>query len=373
MNSSAPLAFALLASLAATALLALLLRTRAAWHADRELLRETFDGASIGMAVADPAGRYIRVNQAMCDFTGYTEAELLRLCYQDITHPDDLDENLRGRARVLGQDERRFQQEKRYLRKDGQVVWALMVVSPVLDKDGRVTSTLGQMLNIDYQKRVEHDLRTLSAHQKKLIEDERTHIAREIHDDLGQRLTALKLDISLLRLGFGHNPELLRLAESMGGLLDDTMETVRRISSNLRPAALDLGLAAALEWLAEDLELRSGICCRLDIGNEDIELDEDRATVVFRVVQESLTNVVRHAEASEVKIALRSADAHLSLHIQDNGRGFNPKTPSPSRGFGLLSMEERVRALGGNLRLDSAPGAGVALSILIPLLDAAPT
>ncbi len=368
---SLPAFLSFLPLLAAVALLIALLRTRRAWHTDRDLLRGAFDGASIGMAVADPAGRYIRVNQAMCDFTGYTEAELLSLSYQDITHPDDLDENLRGRARVLDQDEHRFQQEKRYIRKDGQVVWALMVVSPVLDKDGRVTSTLGQMISIDYQKKVEHDLRTLSGHQKTLVEDERTRIAREIHDDLGQRLTALKLDISLLRLGFGHNPELLRLAESMGGLLDDTMETVRRISSNLRPAALDLGLVAALEWLAEDLETRSGICCRLDIGEDDIELDEDRATVVFRVVQESLTNVVRHAEASEVRITLRSAETHLNLQIQDDGRGFNPKAPSPSRGFGLLSMEERVRALGGHLRLDTSPGAGVGLSISIPLLDAA--
>lgn len=368
---SLPASLTLLPTLVAALLLVMLLRTRSAWHTDRDLLRGAFDGASIGMAVADLAGRYIRVNQAMCDFTGYTEAELLSLSYQDITHPDDLDENLRGRARVLDQGEHRYQQEKRYIRKDGQVVWALMVVSPVLDKEGRVTSTLGQMISIDYQKKVEHDLRILSGHQKTLVEDERARIAREIHDDLGQRLTALKLDISLLRLGFGHNPELLRLAASMGGLLDDTMETVRRISSNLRPAALDLGLVAALEWLAEDLQTRSGVCCRLDIAEEDIALDEERATVVFRVVQESLTNVVRHAEASKVRITLRRTGTHLNLQVQDNGRGFNPKAPSPSRGFGLLSMEERVRALGGHLRLDTSPGAGVGLSIFIPLQEAA--
>ncbi|KAB2968700.1 PAS domain S-box protein [Zoogloea sp.] len=371
---SITLAFGLgaLTSAALLAALIILLRTRKAWRKDRDLLRCVFDESAVGMAVASPSGHYIRVNRAMCEFVGYPEAELLGMSYLDITHPDDLDENLQGRGRILQGELQRFQQEKRYIRKDGQVIWALMVVSPVLDADGRVTSTVGQMLNIDYQKKVEHDLRTLSGHQKTIVEDERTRIAREIHDDLGQRLTALKLDISLLRLGFGHNPELLRLAESMGRLLDDTMETVRRISSNLRPAALDLGLVAALEWLAEDLELRSGICCRLDTGDEDIALDENRATVVFRVVQESLTNVVRHAEASEVRIALRSAETHLSLQIQDNGRGFNPKAPSPCRGFGLLSMEERVRALGGHLRLESAPGAGVSLSIFIPLPDAVP-
>ncbi len=361
---------------AALAAIAKLRRTQEEMRISKEFFQSTFESAAVGMAVADQGGHYIKVNRAMCNFVGYSEAELLGMSYHDVTHPDDLKENVQARARLLSGELPTFHQEKRYVRKDGQIVWALMVVSQVLDRNGRVAYSVGQMLNIEPQKKVERDLlesrrqlRELSSHQTTLLEEERKHIAREIHDELGQRLTALKMEISLLRLCFGNNPELFRIAEEMRSLADSTIDVVRQVASNLRPAALDLGLVPAIEWLAEDLQLRSEISCQLEIGNEEFIMDETQATVAFRVVQESLTNIARHSGASEVHIALWDGDAQLHLRIHDNGCGFNPVTASKQESFGLLGMRERVLAMGGTLQLDSTPGQGTTVSIQMPLQE----
>lgn len=209
-------------------------------------------------------------------------------------------------------------------------------------------------------------LRQLSIHQKTLLEEERKHIAREIHDELGQRLTALKMDISLLRLRFGQDPLLLEKLEEMRGLAEGTISVVRHIASDLRPSALDLGLVPAIEWLAQDLESHSDICCRLDLGDEEISMNDSQATVVFRVVQESLTNVARHAKASEVVITLRKVNGQLRLKIQDDGCGFEPSAVVQSRGFGLAGMGERTLGLGGKLQIDSSPARGTTVSIEFP-------
>lgn len=349
-------------------------RAKEEMRLSKEFFQSTFDAAAVGMAVADFDGRYIKVNQAMCEFVGYSEAELLGMSYHDITHPDDLADNVSARAQMLDGKLPKFQMEKRYVRKDGRVVWALMVVSEILDKNGRMIASVGQMLDIDTQKRAEQallesrrQLRELSHHQKTLLEQERKHIAREIHDELGQRLTALKMDISLLRIGFGHNPELFRMAERMRELAEGTIDVVRQIASNLRPAALDLGLVSAIEWLLDDLQRRSEIRCRLYACDEELAMDEARATVVFRLVQESLTNIARHAHARQVEVSLARDGDRLHLRVADDGCGFDPQPADKLRGFGLLGMRERVLALDGNLVFDSSPGRGTTVSIELPL------
>lgn len=350
-------------------------RAKEEMRLSKEFFQSTFDSAAVGMAVADVDGRYIKVNQAMCEFVGYSEAELLGMSYHDITHPDDLADNVRSRARMLAGELPKFQLEKRYLRKDGRAVWALMVVSEIRDKNGRMIASIGQMLDIDLQKQAEQallesrrQLRELSHHQKALLEQERKHIAREIHDELGQRLTALKMDISLLRIAFGHNPELFRMAERMRELAEGTIDVVRQIASNLRPAALDLGLVPAIEWLLEDLQRRSEIRCRLYVGDDELTMDEARATVVFRLVQESLTNIARHAGARHVDVSLTRENDRLRLHVADDGCGFDPQAADKLHSFGLLGMRERVLALDGILLFDSSPGRGTAVSIELPLV-----
>jgi PAS domain S-box-containing protein len=214
-------------------------------------------------------------------------------------------------------------------------------------------------------------LRDLAAHQEGMLELERKHIAREVHDELGQLLTALKMDISLLRLRFGTNLELLTMTEEMRLLAEGSIKVVRQVASNLRPSALDLGLPLALDWLAENFTRRWSIPCHLEVSDSDSGggLDDLQSTMVFRVIQESLTNIARHARAHSVFISLLTCGARRQVTIQDDGVGFTLETLQQSRSFGLMGMRERVLAVGGTLHIDSAPGKGTTVTIEFPLLN----
>ncbi|MFA6444126.1 MAG: sensor histidine kinase, partial [Sterolibacterium sp.] len=214
----------------------------------------------------------------------------------------------------------------------------------------------------------QQQLRSLSVYQEGLLEDERKHIAREVHDELGQLLTALKMDISLLRLRFGQDPVLLEKVEGMQTLVGKTIGVVRQVASNLRPVALDLGLVPAIEWLSKEFGQRWDMSCNIDLSGDEIALDEATATTVFRVVQESLTNVARHAQASEVTISLHYGN-RLLLKVKDNGCGFDSSVVRKLRGLGLFGMRERILALGGTLKIDSSPSMGTTLVIELPVSE----
>lgn len=239
--------------------------------------------------------------------------------------------------------------------------------------DGRVTGALMLAHNITELKRVEQNLeesrrqlRELAARQESAREDERKHIARELHDDLGQYLTALRLKTSALELEFGaKNPVLGEKLKRMLGLVDDTKLVVRNLSQMLRPAALDMGIASALEWLADEFERHSGIPCELQIP-ERLSLDENSATVVFRTVQEALTNIVKHAGAGEVFVSLQQQDGAYVLEVRDDGVGFDPALRKDAS-FGLVGMRERALMLGGELAISSAPGQGTCITLHIPI------
>jgi two-component system sensor histidine kinase UhpB len=342
----------------------------------REFFQYTFDAAPVGMAIADIEGRYTRVNRSMCEFTGYSESELLALNYADITHPDDIERNMAARQALLDAQCQSFQMEKRYIRKDGREIWALMVASLVTDSDGKPLYSIGQMLDITERKKSalalavsRQKLRALAAYQEEMLELERKHIAREVHDELGQLLTALKMDISLVRLRFGDNLPLQEMIEGMRSLVEQTINVVRQVASNLRPAVLDHGLAPAIEWLADDFAQRWSIPCRVDTDDSEIELDEQQSTAVFRVIQESLTNVARHAQAQEVVISLRASKQQLWVIVKDDGCGFDTVAVGKARGFGLFGMRERLLALGGTLRIVSAPGQGTSVGIELSLAN----
>ncbi|MGH8854245.1 MAG: sensor histidine kinase, partial [Telluria sp.] len=195
-------------------------------------------------------------------------------------------------------------------------------------------------------------------------EQERARIAREIHDDLGGNLTAIKMALAMLvaRLPEGQ-PDLLERANYLDGLVDRTIEAVHRISLDLRPTMLDLGIVAALEWQAREFENQMGIACVFRGPDGDIDLDEDRATALFRIFQEALTNIAKHAGATRVTVTLRRQRAHLTLSICDNGRGILPADRLKPQSFGLRGMSERAKALGGTLALSAAPGGGTMVTI----------
>ncbi len=203
------------------------------------------------------------------------------------------------------------------------------------------------------------ELRNLAAHLESVREEERTSLAREIHDELGQEMTGLKMDLSWLekRIAEGVAPPLNKtLSErirSMSDLIDTTIQSVRKISSELRPGVLDdLGLAAAIEWQALEFQKRTGIQCLYDSGLEEIDLSRDHATAVFRVCQELLTNVARHAGAAKVEIKLYGRGKDIFLEVKDNGKGIGSSEIDNSKSLGLLGMRERALLLGGELNLE---------------------
>ncbi len=211
-------------------------------------------------------------------------------------------------------------------------------------------------------------LRALAARLQNVREEERKKVAREIHDQLGQALTAIKLDLSSLVRGLpaGHGP-LLEKGAPLLRLVDETIESVRRISTELRPGMLDdLGLAATVEWAAEEFASRTGTKCLLDLAAEEIAVDSETATAVFRIFQETLTNVARHAHASEVKVRLAEENGDLTLEVHDNGRGIGEDELANASSLGILGMRERALLLGGTLTITGQPGKGTTVRIRIP-------
>jgi PAS domain S-box-containing protein len=225
----------------------------------------------------------------------------------------------------------------------------------------------------DALKASQRELRELSARVLEAREEEKALLARELHDELGQLLTALKMDLGWLRERLPADPELAARAAGMGELLDRTVGSTRRISADLRPLMLDdLGLADAAAWLAEDFAKRSGVACRIEVPEELPELSRAVATAVYRAVQESLTNIARHAGAANAWVVIGAADGALSAEIEDDGRGIAPEDLAKSRSLGLKGMRERIAFLGGTLDIARAPRGGTRVSLRVPLRGLAP-
>jgi PAS domain S-box-containing protein len=212
-----------------------------------------------------------------------------------------------------------------------------------------------------------HELRRLSASVVAAREEERRRIARELHDELGQRLSALKMDLSTLTHGI-QNRSYDRRVAVMIEMLDETVASVRRIASDLRPMMLDdLGLNAAIEWLARDSAKRMGIEVTVRLGELDPALDSQASTAVYRMVQEALTNVARHARATQVSIEMHQLGSELVLTVHDNGVGFPSTTRRKEGSLGLIGLRERAYLLGGSIDIDNPPGGGGRITVRLPL------
>ncbi|MGN7980097.1 sensor histidine kinase [Burkholderia sp. 22313] len=223
-------------------------------------------------------------------------------------------------------------------------------------------------------KQSREELRDLSANLQNVREEEKTRIARELHDDLGQQLTALKMDLSAVELALagGVAPK-TGVREQLGGmhrLIDSTVASVRRIAADLRPVMLDdLGLVPAIEWLANDFTRRYRITVDRDIAPVDTAFTSTGATTLFRIVQEALTNVARHADATNVTLALKVEDGYCMLRIADNGHGApeNRHDVRDRPSFGLIGIRERAHMLDGTVTIDNRPGAGFTITVALPL------
>ncbi len=211
-------------------------------------------------------------------------------------------------------------------------------------------------------------LRSLNLYLQAAREEERTRIAQEIHDELGQELTALKMDLASLRRHLDKDKKsAIEKVESMSKLVDMTIRDVQRISTELRPGVLDdLGLPSATEWQCEEFQKRTGIPCEVALSDESFVLDADRSTAFFRILQETLTNVIRHANATKVHVWLERGEAETVLEVKDNGVGITEGQISDPRALGLIGMRERVRALRGEFTISGAPAKGTSVRVRIP-------
>src|SRR6185295_3280042 len=206
-------------------------------------------------------------------------------------------------------------------------------------------------------KQSEEKLRRLAAYLVSVREEERTHIAREIHDELGQVLTGLKMDVTWVAQRLDAKQKNLHgKTQSMCGLIDSAIQTVRKIASGLRPEILDeMGLVAAIDWQAKDFQKRTGIRTRVELPPEGIKLDLERSTTTFRIFQEILTNVARHAHATRVEVKFDITDAHMTLEVADNGVGI-PEAKLNGKSLGLLGIQERALHLNGDVAISGTSG-----------------
>lgn len=217
-------------------------------------------------------------------------------------------------------------------------------------------------------RRSEDQLRALSGHLRAVQEAERARIAREVHDELGQALTALKMDLAWVgqRLG-GEQKDLQTKIQEMTHLIDETVQAVRRIATELRPGVLDhLGLIPALEWQVREFQERTGLTCVFKRSPKDLVVDSARATTVFRICQEALTNVARHAQATKVDISLKLVGRKLILEVRDNGRGISTDAVADPRSVGLMGMRERVLPWGGDIQIHGVKGKGTVVTVQLP-------
>jgi two-component system sensor histidine kinase UhpB len=492
-----------------------------ALRANEELFRTTFENAAVGIAHVTPDGRWLRVNDKLCQILGYTREQLSARTFLEITHPDDIDGNLELLKRALAGEIRTYAIEKRYFRSDGSIMWSNLSVSlirdrrtnkplyfisvieditarkqaeqalreseerlqlaldggslgtwhldmvsgqvlrdrraeeiiglppdsprdeatfhqivhpddrdkllasrrqaiaerrayasefrvqrpdgtfvwvlnrskPVYNESGNVVGLSGicvditerkaaesalQRINEELERRVtertteliftQAQLRALAGRLHVLQEEERSELARELHDEFGAAFTALKVDLHwiLARLP-KHSDGLEEKARVMSELIDNSVDSVRRTAGLLRPRLLDdFGLVAAIEWQIEEFSRRTGIQCVTNFP-EEVAIDRSLSTAIFRILQEALTNVVRHAQATEVRVDLRLDNRKVWIEIEDNGKGLDNGAKANDKSLGLFGMQERAYAFGGQVRFASQPKQGTTVTVEIPL------
>lgn len=355
-----------------------------------ERLREVNDrltalvhASPVGIVILDAEGLCRLWNPAAEKIYGWREEEVLGRPLPTVA-PEQSNEHRILRERVM-EDKAFTDLEVVRYRKDGTPVYTSLSTAPLRDPNGTICGVLGLMVDMTQRKQVElqlsqsrDQLRALMTRLHSAREEEGTRIAREVHDELGQAMTSLKLDLSWVarRLSLPETADsraqMLERIQGAMRQLDGTIQSVRAIATALRPSVLDeLGLAAALDWQTRDFEKRTGIRCEWSMPSVPIPIGPDQATAIFRIYQEILTNVVRHAQASTIQIQLDISANWLVLEVSDNGLGIPVSALAHTNSLGLLGMRERATQWGGDLSIQGAAGKGTTVTVRLPVLGGA--
>jgi len=339
----------------------------------RMLFNNANDAVFVTQLTADKTyGDFIEVNDVACKRLGYTKEEFLRLSPSAIISPKYIDEFNRCIQILL--EENHVIYEVVHRAKDKKLI-PTEISSHLFEFENKLT-VLSIARDITERKQSEEKLkrtstvlRNLASHLQTIREEERSLIAREIHDQLGQVLTVLKIQISLLSKKLRDDQKDLKdKIQYVSEVIDDTVEQVQKISSKLRPGILDeLGLIPAIEWQTQEFEKLIGVHCSLALPINEIELGSEKSTAVFRIFQEALTNVIRHASASLVSVNLHIEENLLILEVRDNGAGITNSQIRDSKSLGLIGMKERALILGGEVIIEGIPDKGTSVKVEIPL------
>ena len=372
------------------------LQAEAALRESESRLRALIEAIPQQVWTAKPDGALDYVSQRVVEYFGRTFEDMIGWGWEQVLHSDDLPECRKRWLHALETGEPYEIEFRLKNARDGSYRWHLGRALPLRGPNGLIVKWFGTNTDITERKQIENalqrayaelewrvrertaelalsqeQLRALTTHLESVREEERARIAREVHDELGQALTALNMDLAWLRKRLPSAAALAPLREkaaAMSALIAETIDSVRKIASALRPSMLDqLGLAAAIEWQAAEFQQRSGIACRLLMDPQDIVLDRQLSIALFRILQEALTNVVRHAAATQVVITLDKTDTEVRLAVEDNGKGITEDVQTAPGSFGILGMRERALALGGALQIGSKDGTGTTVSVWVPL------
>jgi len=337
-----------------------------------------FKQAPLGMALIDSLSGYIySVNKKFAEIAGRSIDEMTQIDWMSITHPDDVQEDLDNMAQLNAKKIDSFNMEKRYLHKDGNSVWINMTIAPMdMDNDTSprhlcmIEDITDRKNAAETIKESQEELKQFAAHLQDVREEERTLLAREIHDELGQILVALKIDMGMLKQKVVKSSDLIKRVEisenfdALSLLVDNTIKTARRIMNGLRPQMLELmGFIDSAKMYCHDFNERYNIKCKFESNIDVLVLKPQQTVALFRVLQETLSNVARHSMASEVKVTVNKVDKLVMLEISDNGIGFSDNIKVKNDSYGMIGMKERAVLLEAEIHIEGNLGKGASVCL----------
>jgi len=363
---------------------------------NEERFRAIFDNAAVGMALTSISGHILKVNQAFCRFLGYSSEELAGMHFSEVTHPQDLDMDTNFYKELTEGVRASYMFDKRYLKKDGEIVWGRLGLSIIRDIDGSPKYGLGTCEDITDRKRALEELKIAKEELEVRVQErtaelsqraaqlarltsqltlaeqmERRRLAEVLHDHLQQFLVAAKIKCEILSENIGKKYQ--HETKDITALIVQSIRTSRTLTGELSPSILRQGsLSAALEWLAQWMRENYGLPVEFETDPGIDPEREDVTLLLFQSIRELLLNVVKHARAGSARIEMtRDRDDALRVSVIDRGSGFNPETiwekAKGGAAFGLFSIRERLELMGGSLEIESSPGHGAVLSLVVPL------